>query len=356
MFQRLRSPLERLYPGYFACVMATGIVSAALRLTHHPQSSDVMLYLGLLLYGLFVIAYLLRCLWFWQQVKRDLTCAMEVFGFFTFVAASNVIANDLAVRGHTVLAVTLNVAACITWIGLMYHVMIFLIFHHRQPVEKAIHGGWLLAVVGIESVAVVGTALVNLPSGSRAAWELVSLAAWGFGALLYFILITLICYRLFFRAATPADIRPPYWINMGATAIATLAGARLALLAHPSDFLVAARPFVQSVTFLLWAWSTWWIPLLILMGLWKHVVFREPIRYQPALWGMVFPIGMYTAATATMSRIPGLELLEAIVPWGLAAAILAWTLVAFGWLVSCLRSGVPQRLSPPADSGRSHGR
>jgi tellurite resistance protein TehA-like permease len=51
------------------------------------------------------------------------------------------------------------------------------------------------------------------------------------GCMLYLPLITLIFYRFTFVNVMSAQLTPPYWINMGAVAITTLAGARLILAA-----------------------------------------------------------------------------------------------------------------------------
>jgi hypothetical protein len=40
-------------------------------------------------------------------------------------------------------------------------------------------------------------------------------------------MISLIFYRYTFFRFAPGDLSPPYWINMGAMAISTLAGALL---------------------------------------------------------------------------------------------------------------------------------
>jgi tellurite resistance protein TehA-like permease len=206
-----------------------------------------------------------------------------------------------------------------------------------EPVEKAMNGSWLIAAVGIESVAVVGTALAESFPSYLSLLSIASIAAWGFGAILYLILIGIIMCRLFFYSTTASDLIPPYWLNMGAMAITSLAGARITLLAHLSHFLQTVRPFLGGFTFLLWVWGSWWIRLLILIGISKYVVFREKFRYEPALWTIVFPLGMFTVATETMSKIPGLEALHAIVPWGLGVSVMAWYLVAIGWCISWFR-------------------
>ncbi|MCL6634085.1 MAG: tellurite resistance/C4-dicarboxylate transporter family protein [Alicyclobacillus herbarius] len=349
--QRTRSALERLYTGYFASVMATGIVSTALKLAGNRMASAILLVVSILIYVVLVVAYLLRCFWFPTQVKNDLTNAAKVFGYFTFVAASNVLGDGLIEYGYAKVALWLEIVAIIVWTALVYHIMMYLIFYNRESVEKVINGSWLIATVGIESVAVVGTALAESFPRYSSLLSMVSIATWEFGAILYLIFIGIVMCRFFFYSITASDLSPPYWINMGAVAITSLAGARITLLAHPSNFLQTVRPLVEGFTFLLWVWGSWWIPLLILIGIWKYVVFREKIRYEPALWTIVFPLGMFTVATETMSKIPGLGAMHAIVPWGLGVAVIAWSLVAIGWCKSWfhrLASGQNTSVSDPS--------
>ena len=52
---------------------------------------------------------------------------------------------------------------------------------------------------------------------------LFALTMWLGGSMLYIWIISLIFYRYTFFALSPNDLAPPYWINMGAAAIATLA-------------------------------------------------------------------------------------------------------------------------------------
>lgn len=69
-------------------------------------------------------------------------------------------------------------------------------------------------------------------------------------------------------------------------------------------FLDAMHGFINSATLVGWAWATWWIPLLILFGIWKHGLHRVPPRYSPLLWTLVFPPGVYACLPRTASRLP----------------------------------------------------
>ena len=56
------------------------------------------------------------------------------------------------------------------------------------------------------------------------------------------------------------------WINMGAMAIATLAGVSLVHEANRLPLLTELLPFLKGVTLLFWTTATWWIPLLLALG------------------------------------------------------------------------------------------
>jgi tellurite resistance protein TehA-like permease len=148
----------------------------------------------------------------------------------------------------------------------------------------------------------------------------------------YIWIISLIFYRYSFFAFSPSDLTPPYWINMGAMAISTLAGARLVENASDAPFLASLLPFLKGFTVFYWATATWWIPMLLVLGVWRHVVQQFLLRYDPLYWGAVFPLGMFSIATRQMAKALDLPFLEPL-PWAMfLAALAAWTLVFAGLL------------------------
>ena len=86
----------------------------------------------------------------------------------------------------------------------------------------------------------------------------------------------LLCYRMFFVELKPEDVNPQVWVVMGAAAISTNAGSTLVMSNGGLPFLLSLRPFIDGVTLAMWAWAMWWIPLLVLLGVWKHGVARRP--------------------------------------------------------------------------------
>jgi tellurite resistance protein TehA-like permease len=90
------------------------------------------------------------------------------------------------------------------------------------------------------------------------------------------------------------------------------------------------RPFIDGATMMLWAWATWWLPMLVIFGLWKHGANRLPVRYEPTMWSLVFPLGMYAVASARLglaAEFPPLHWIAQIMIW---VALAAWVLVLVG--------------------------
>jgi len=292
--------VARLYPGYFALVMATGIISNAL----FPDAralSDLMLAVNLVAYPWLAALTLARALGFPRAIWKDLTSPGAVFGFFTIVAASDVLGIGLHLRGLTTAAFGLWLFALVTWLVLVYFSFGVLTFLNTAHGANVVHGGWLNAIVGTESLVILGALVAPMSGGFAPSVFVLVHMLWGIGLGLYAIFITLFSYRIFFFDIAPDDITPLLWVVMGAAAISTNAGSTLILTDSGMDFLQAMRPFMDGVTLIMWAWAKWWIPLLILFGVWKHGVWRVPVTYSPMLWSLVFPLGMYALASLKLS-------------------------------------------------------
>jgi tellurite resistance protein TehA-like permease len=147
---------------------------------------------------------------------------------------------------------------------------------------------------------------------------------------------------------TPATLNPDYWILMGATGICVLAGSDILTLHGTFPAVAAIASFVKGTCFVFWSFGTWWIPLLVVLGLWRHVLRQWPLRYEPALWTVVFPIGMYGVATLSFGKAAGLSFMEPLSRGVLWVAIAAWLLVAAGGLARLARPGRPQSAAPAA--------
>ncbi len=97
-------------------------------------------------------------------------------------------------------------------------------------------------------------------------------------------------------------------------------------------------PFVEGCVVLAWATATFWFPVMVAIGVWRHVVRRMPLRYHPSYWAMVFPLGMYGAATFRMRAAISLEAFEWLPKVVLAIALLAWSVTSLGLVLVGVRA------------------
>lgn len=97
--------------------------------------------------------------------------------------------------------------------------------------------------------------------------------------------------------------------------VSTLAGTQLLSADGFYPIVAELAPAIAAATVLFWAIATWWIPLLVTLMIWRHLVHRSRLAYGLEDWSIVFPLGMYTAATWALSRHHGAEFL-AVIPRG----------------------------------------
>lgn len=331
--------------------MATGIVSLACHLLGLPIVARVLFGLNVAAYLVLVVLTLVRLVQFPRRFFQDLIDHKRGVGFFTTVAASGVLGNQfLLIAGCRPVAVILwSISAGLGFLITYTLFTAFAVKKVKPSLPDGIHGGWLLAVVAVQSISVLGTLLA---SGFEEHAQLVlfyTLSMWLVGGMLYIWIISLIFYRYSFFPMTPDDLSPPYWINMGAMAISTLAGATLLSASEHSELLLSIAPFVKGLTLLFWATATWWIPMLVILGIWRHGYMRYRLTYDPQYWGAVFPLGMYTVATYRLAHaidqlfllaVSQLFLYVALAAWSVLFAGLIWNLVSHLW--------PPASKSPPS--------
>jgi len=151
--------------------------------------------------------------------------------------------------------------------------------------------------------------------------------------------------RLLLIKITPAEMGPAYWIAMGATAISVRAAAGILSLhsPHTTDLVDALRPSLIGVSVVLWAFGTWWIPLLILFGIWRHVIRHYSRAYEPRLWNVVFPLGMYSVASYTLGQTAGLGFMITVARLGVWVGFGAWAVVLVLMLAALARALTARR-------------
>jgi len=323
-----------LPPVYFALVMATGIVSIASHLLGMHVVALALLVVNVVAYVVLWVLYLVRLARFPQRVVADLTDHARGVGYFTVVAGTCVLgAQFVVVLHHPRLAAALWVLGAVIYFPLIYAVFASFTTKAQKPdIEHGLNGGWLVAVVATQGVSLLGGQVYDQFPGAEHELLFLTLALWLAGGMLYVWIISMIFQRYMFVTLQPSELSPPYWIDMGAVAISTLAGDVLIGNAAHDALLERLRPFLEGFTLFFWATATWWIPMLVILGIWRHVVRRFPLTYNPGFWGMVFPLGMYTTCTIKLSHAIDEPFLMAIAQGFVWVALAAWAATFVGLL------------------------
>jgi tellurite resistance protein TehA-like permease len=324
--------LATLHPASFALVMATGIVSIACHLLGWPRMAVGMFWANIAFYVVLWALSITRTIRYTARVLADIAHHGRAVGFFTTVAATCVLGSQaFVIAGARTAAVALWMFGIALWAVVTYTVFTALtVKTEKPPLAEGINGGWLVSVVAAQSVAVLGAQLASGFGPYAPHVLLFCLGMWLGGGMLYIWIISLIFYRYTFFAMSPSDLAPPYWINMGAVAISTLAGTALVAAAPHSPVLQELVPFLKGLTLLFWATATWWIPMLVILGVWRHVYRRFPLGYDPLYWGAVFPLGMYTVCTFRLTQTIDAPFLVIIPSMFLYVAFAAWSLTMVG--------------------------
>lgn len=145
-----------LFPGYFALVMATGIISVAAHLLDMRLPALALLFVNLVAYPVLCALLLIRLVRFFPRVKADITDHVRGPGFFTTVAGTCVLGSQLVIVAER------HAAAGVLWLAglLLWAVVMYIFFaavtvrENKPPLEAGLNGAWLIAAVATQSVSV----------------------------------------------------------------------------------------------------------------------------------------------------------------------------------------------------------
>lgn len=205
-----------------------------------------------------------------------------------------------------------------------------------KPILARTNGTWFIWAVASQSLA-IGMAQVQPFFAEGAKWVgLLAVLSWSVGVALYAGVALLVLLRIIHFGITPQEFEPPYWVSMGAMAIAVVAGTNIIDM-QSTPMVDATRALIAGTNVIFWSFCVWLIPMLIGAGVWRHLIHKVPLRYVPTLWSIVFPLGMFAVASISLGRADSLPLVESIGGVALVIAGIVWALVFFAMIRHAVR-------------------
>jgi tellurite resistance protein TehA-like permease len=306
--------------------MATGIVSVSAEDHHYRWISDALA-------GVAVLALVVMIALVLRHVRRQgfpysLRDADVTIRLFSFVAASAVLGARF--EAYPLAIWTMAVIAWLVWIVLTPLTVRSLWPQTWAGLRDRADGLWELVSVATSGLAIVTAHLALL--GRDTELFAIGLATWLVAIGMYGVITWLILWR---AATAPDDElwQPHNWILMGGLAIGTLAGDRLHRAALAIGFQDWLLPVVRSVTVATWVVATLWIPPLVYVTA-RHL----RLSFTGAWWAMVFPLGMYSAATFAMTIETGWRPFRTVSVVFFWIAFAAWLVVALAAVVAFRRA------------------
>jgi tellurite resistance protein TehA-like permease len=299
--RRTETALQGLSPGYFPFVMATSIISTGMSLLGPSWRSRTLLVIASAAIAVLIVATVLQLVLFPPNVAAAFRAPERVFGYFAVAAGLDVLGIRLAAAGHPLATAILAGAAAAVWFVLTYGIPARLLLgRSRDSVLGGVNGTWLLWVVATQSLSTAASTLVPVWPSQSGLLAPVAVGLWSVGLV--------------------------------------LAGARILELPAALAVVKASAGFVEGFSFTLWAFGTWWIPLLVVLGFWRHIRRHWPLSYDPALWSVVFPLGMYSVATLTFGKVARIAFMAPLSRCMLWVALAAWLAVAAAFVVRLWRA------------------
>lgn len=338
--EMIGNKIRYLFPGYFAFVMSTGIIGNSSRIAGLNSVSRILFYINIIFFIVLTFLYVFRFLRYFTEMKNDFLNFEKSPGFLTIVAGAGVFGVQIIMSAEDFSpAEFLWLFAVTMWFILMMAFFVFVITSDRKPgISGGLNGIWLLLIVSTQSVAILGNELAGNLSEWKNALLTFDLFMFLLGCSLYMIIITLIFYRLVFLTLDNEETDHTYWIDTGAAALSVISGLTFIEKAPSLDTFNGLLPFVKGAVLMLWITATWWIPIILVIEVWRYFVKKVEIKYSPVQWSMIFAIGTYSLATMKTGQFISMPVISAAGRVFLYISLILWLLTFSGLIRSLLKN------------------
>ena len=337
-------------PSWFAVTMGTGVVSTLLHTAPHQfrgqkEIAAAFYALNILLFVTFSVMSVLRYTmypWVLSRMIRTPTicmfCGTLPMGLATIIDATVLIAAPAAGPWLATLVLVL------WWLDVFLSVLScfgipFVMFHVHELTLDKMTAVWLLPIVPPVVAAGSGALVATLLNPSCALIVVaISYMLWGVGIGLSFIVLALYFHRLAVHNLPNSEVIVSAFLPLGPLGKGAAVLLQLALVGnHAFPAMVSADPQLAStivqvvsvmVGLMMWGFGLWWL-MHGVTSLCARFFFGG-LEFSLAFWGLIFPLGVYTAATIGLASVVPSVFMSWLAEVFIIILVVLWVAVSAG--------------------------
>jgi C4-dicarboxylate transporter/malic acid transport protein len=331
-------------PAWFAMIMGTGGLANVLHTFGKvlPAANAVAVFLWLLnslLFVLLLFPWLTRWLAYKEQVIADLKHPLTTSFFITMPAGCIILGSNFLLIGQPYLS-----PAFLNYLGLALYIVgavlaltfavtgFFNLVSSEEIGPEPINFAWLMMPAVNIVIPLLGNllvkTLVSLNEYDAQIINLLDIAFYGIGIILFFIMATIVFNRLIMHRLPPAMAAPTFWVLLGPIGVGTVSLFGLADASQTLGILTN----VDGIKFgglILWGFGLW--AFIFALSLTIKYLKTEGIPFSLSWLAFLFPLAAYTLATLMVYDYSKIKLL-------MGYSIILSLLLAVMWIVTFTRT------------------
>ncbi len=311
--------IRRMSPGWFTCVMGTGILSVVSGFYAAHFLQLFFFYTALTFFTVFFVFWIIRWLVFWKDALEDLMDPV-VANFYPTSGVGALVLSAASIPLGFPRAFSVFFWVLGSVIVVFFSVLVPIIMFRRESLNTGyLNPAWFIPPVGLVVIPIAGSQLANSPFG-----VIFNLICLGSGMMLYFSLHAMVFQRLLFHHPLPPKMVPTLWINLGPIGAGGVALIKLTSVMAPD--LVKVSSFGCAI---LWGLGIWWLVVSISLTLYE--LFSGNLDFAMSWWAFTFPLGAFISLSRALYGVFENTF------FNLVGGGLYWLLV-FIWIITFLRT------------------
>lgn len=308
--------IKYLAPSWFAVIMGTGGLANILYLWQDnfipgKSAGYFLAALALISYFLVFIPWLLRWIFYYDYVRRDLHDPIAVNFFVTMPVATTIIGTNIYIIGNDFLTPPFVFFLCLlSWIIAVTGVTYFTFYTTFQqmrtenpPLPEDINFSWIMAPIANMAILLIGNPVLSMAIEHRPEWAVFILTLntilLGIGFFLFIFISAIVFVRLSQYPLPPAKLTPSFGIFLSAVGLAVSAIIDTAVNSSKMG-LLAATDLSFLIAAVIWGFGFWIVGIIVIICI--HQIRKGGIPFSLGWWAFIFPLAAYTMASQKIAH------------------------------------------------------